>query len=194
MPWLPIYADSFDFEKILGYLNASEELAFIVTNGLGRWIAVPTVHAIESSTICLWHVPSGPLPLLHPKPSKEIGSISDPWAGWEELRAGADSSKPYFGAGHSGIIWLNVRPKSRLDPNAIGLSSFEWIGNHYWAIGQRADESTEKFWRNMRRWVQKSTIKIPRSGPLDGPHAEVFAFPSAVAAFNAGTQRAGNPE
>jgi hypothetical protein len=76
----------------------------------------------------------------------------------------------------------------------MGLSSFEWIGNHYWAIGHKADASTEKFWRNMRRWAQKSTIKIPRSGPFDGPYAEVFAFPSAVAAFKDGTQRAGNPE
>jgi len=88
--------------KFLGWLNTSEELAFIVTDGPGRWIAVPTIQAIENPRICLWHVPSGPLPLLHPQPSQAIGSISDPWAGWEELRAGADSSNPYFGAGTSG--------------------------------------------------------------------------------------------
>jgi hypothetical protein len=102
MPWLPIYADSIDFEEILGWLNASEELAFIVPNGPGRWIAVPTTEAIQKSRICLWHIPSGPLPLLHPHPSKKIDPISDPWAGWEELRVGADN--PYFGAGHPGII------------------------------------------------------------------------------------------
>ena len=194
MPWLPIYADSVDFEEVLGWLNTSEELAFIVTDGPGRWIAVPTIQAIESPRICLWHVPSGPLPLLHPQPSQAIGSISDPWAGWEELRAGADSSNPYFGAGHPGIIWLNVRPKSYRDPNAIGLSSFEWVGNHYSVIGRKADESTERLWRKMRRWAQKSAIKIPRSGALDGPNAEIFAFPSAIAAFKDGAQRTDNPE
>jgi hypothetical protein len=74
------------------------------------------------------------------------------------------------------------------------LSSFEWIGNHYWAIGHRADESTKKFWQKMRRWAQKAATKIPRSGPLDGPHAEIFAFASAVAAFKDGARRAANPE
>ena len=194
MPWLPIYADSNDFEEILGWLNAAKELAFIVSDGPGRWIAVPTIEAIQNSRICLWHVPSGPLPLLHPHPSNEIDSISDPWAGWEELRVGAASSYPYFGPGHPGVFWLNVRPKSLRDPSAIGMSSFEWIGNHYWAIGQRADGSTKKFWQMMRRWAQKAAIKIPREGPLDGPRSEVFAFPSAVAAFNDGTRRAANPE
>lgn len=193
MPWLPIYADANDFRAIHDWLNASEELAFIVSDGPQRWRAVGSVPALDSERICLWHVPSGPLPLLRPSSSRDVGSVTDPWSGWEELRAGADPSHPYFGAGHPGIIWLNHRPVSRRSPRGVGLSSYEWIGNHYRVIGKAADASTEAFWRSMRRWTQKHSRKIPRAGALDGPRAEIFAFPSALAAFESGVERDANP-
>jgi len=193
MPWLPIYADSNDFRTIHDWLNASEELAFIVADGPQRWRAVSTVPSLATDRVCLWHVPSGPLPLLHAQPSREVSSITDPWSGWQELRAGADASRPYFGAGHPGIIWLNHRPISRRSQRGIGLSSYEWIGNHYRDIGNAADAATEVFWRSMRRWTQKHAKKIPRDGPIDGSRAEIFAFPSALAAFESGVERDANP-
>jgi len=148
---------------------------------------------MEGERVCLWHVPGRPLPLLHPPPGNTIDSISDPWSGWTELRAGADSTCPYFGAGHPAVIWLNQRPKSKQAPDGIGLSSFEWIGNHYSLIGSPAPEATEKFWQRLRRWVKKSAIMIPRVGAVDGPHPEIWAFPSALAAFRSGRGRDANP-
>ena len=192
MPWLPIYADSCDMERMCDWLNASEEVAFIVPCAPGRWRAVSSVPSFDSDRVCLWHVPSGPLPLLHPHPSKEVGAILDPWSGWQELRIGADPQRPYFGAGHPGVIWLNVRALSRRSAPGIGLSSFEWIGNRYRLIGNAAEASTEKFWRSLRRWVQKQCQKIPRYGPIDGPGAEIFTFPSAQAAFESGVGRDAN--
>ncbi len=126
-------------------------------------------------------------------PSKTVDFISDPWSGWTELRAGADGICPYFGPGHVGIIWLNQRPISRRVSDGVGLSSFEWIGNHYSLIGSRAPEVTEKFWQRLRRWAKKSAVRIPRSGPLDGAHPEIYAFPSALAGFRNGRDRDSNP-
>jgi hypothetical protein len=194
MPWLPIYADSNDFRVIHDWLNASEELAFIVADGPGRWRAVRSIPVLENDLICLWHVPSGPLPLLHASPSRKVSSITDPWSGWEELRTGVIRSTPYFGAGHPGIIWLNFHPVSQRSSQNIGLSSFEWVGNHYRIIGKSADPLTETLWRSLRRWVQKRAQRIPRSGPLDGPRAEIYALPSALAAFESGVGRDVNPE
>lgn len=193
MPWLPLYADAHDFRTILDWLNATEELAFIVADGPHRWRAVHTIPSLESYRFCLWHVPSGPLPLLQAHPNRENGRVEDPWSGWQELRTGADASQPYFGAGHPGILWLNHRPVSLRFPRGIGLSGYEWIGNHYRAIGSPADASTEAFWRAMRRWTQKHARKIPRHGPLDGPRPEIYAFPSALAAIESGTDRDMNP-
>ena len=81
MPWLPIYADEEDFTLVFDYLNQSDEVAFIVSDGPGRWRATQRIVNMDAPRFCLWHVPSGPLPLLHPHPSKRIDSISDPWSG-----------------------------------------------------------------------------------------------------------------
>ena len=194
MPWLPIYADERDLIEVLNWLNASKELAFIVSNGPGRWIAVNEIRSIDKPRLCLWHVPSGPLPLLYPKPSKEIAKIDDPWSGWKELRSGADTSCPLFGTGHTGIFWFFAKPRSQYNPNAIGMSWFLWSGNHHWPLGFQANESTEKFWRAIRRWTKEAATKIPRRGRLDGPYAEIFAFPSAYSAFKTGTPRAAGPD
>src|SRR5689334_7347129 len=103
MSWLPIYADSNDFRDIHEWLNSCEELAFIVADGPQKWRAVNSIPELQPGRVCLWHVPSGPLPLVHPPPSRETSEIADPWGGWQELRAGADPGVPYFGPAHVGI-------------------------------------------------------------------------------------------
>ena len=191
MPWIPLYADDTDFCSILGWLNEREDLAYIVSDGPSRWRAVRELPAFNTTRVCLWHVPSGSLPLL--QANQETGAIQNPWEGWQELRAGADTTQPYFGAGHPGVIWLNIRSQSKRIPKGIGLSSFEWIGNHYKCIGNPAQISTERFWPVLRRWVQKNSKKIPRTGPLDGPRPQIFAFNSALSAFEGGAGRDLNP-
>jgi hypothetical protein len=52
------------------------------------------------------------LPLLREK-GRPDGVIEDPSVGWSEERTGADPTTPYFGAGHVGIFWLNVRTIGR---------------------------------------------------------------------------------
>jgi hypothetical protein len=193
MPWLPFYADEEDFIVVHDHLNQDEEIAFIVSDAPRRWRATHTIPHMEGVLLCLWHVPSGPLPLLQLHPSEAVDSIADPWSGWTELRTGADKSCPYFGAGHPGIIWLNHRPKSKRMSDGIGLSSFEWIGNRYSPIGSPAPEVTAKFWRRLRRWAKRSAVIIPRTGALNGAGPEIWAFPSALAAFRSGRGRDSNP-
>jgi hypothetical protein len=93
------------------------------------------------------------------------------------------------------VYWLNLRTDpDRLRKTAeIGLSGFEWIGNHYSQIGKRPDPSTERHWKALRRWVAKVAVKIPRTGDADGPAPEIFAFPEALAAIGDGTTREAIP-
>jgi hypothetical protein len=179
MPWLPIYADEEDFRVIHDWLNQNDEIAFIVSDGPRRWRAVQTVAHLDSARICLWHVPSGPLPL----------SI-DPWKGWT-IR-GWSGDYPCFGTDNVGLIWFNRRPKSHRQPDAIGLSSFEWPGNLYATAGRPAPETTKRFWASLRIWIKKNAVRIPRSGPLDGPRPKIWAFPSALSAIKHGRDRANN--
>ena len=151
----------------------------------------------------IWHAPSGPLPLLSERRGTPAEQIISPWDGWAERRPGADRRLPYFGAGHPGVMKVTLcltseRPwegmKSTPQPSsAVGLSTVEWIGNHYRIIGDPAKPETEKFWKRLRRFVGSKSIKIPRVGPLDGPQPDVYAFPSALREIQNGRVRAANP-
>jgi hypothetical protein len=189
MPWLPFYASEEDFDALRNHLNATDELAYLVACGPGQWKAVRSLESIKCGRHGLWHVPSGPLPLLHPG-GKASSEVADPFSGWSELRAGADPSTPYFGAGHPGVFWLNLQggATSRHGEPVIGLSSFEWVGNHYRIIGNAAAPQTEAAWKLLRRWVAKCASKVPRGGPSEKTPPEIWAFPGAEMQFAQGAK------
>ena len=121
MPWLPMYVNKGDSNLLLTLLNEDRDIAFIVTNGNKKWKAIETIERLEDGRYCIWHVPSGPLPLVGSFRKK--AHVKDPWAGWKEKRTGADPTQPFFGAGNTGIIWLNLLTRSSREPDKIGLSS-----------------------------------------------------------------------
>jgi hypothetical protein len=189
MAWLPMYAAEDDLPQLLSHLNGSEDIAFIVSDGPGKWIAVRSLLALTEGCYCLWHVPSGPLPLFRGATEKP-GQITNPFEGWSEVKAGADPSRPYFGAGHPGVFWLNIRSKSthRFSGGDVGLSSFEWIGNRYKAIGSAPKRETENYWKALGRWVRKVATKVPRGGPQEPTPPEIWAFNGARTLFEAGAK------
>jgi hypothetical protein len=169
MPWLPLYVDEVDAADLLGFLNSDADVAFIVADGPGRWVARRAVDVAADGWHCLWHWLTGALPLFRGA-GKPDGVVGDPWAGWAEETGGADPSQPYFGVGHPGIIWWNLWTRSRRIPDGIGLASFEWIGNYYRMLGAAADARTEAWWAHLREALKKRKARrIPRRGPLDGP-------------------------
>lgn len=188
MAWLPVYATENDLTMLLSYLNGSDELAFIVSNGPSKWIAVRTLPFLKDDRYCIWHISSGPLPLFRGAQETPV-QIANPFAGWTEAKAGADSTQPYFGAGHPGVFWLNIRSKSRdraSGEEMIGLSSFEWIGNHYKVIGSVARPETQRAWKALGRWIRKNAIKVPRGGPREPTPLEIWALQDAQARFESG--------
>lgn len=191
MPWLPLYLNKTDLETLISWLNAETEIAYIVSDGPKKWKAVHGLPTPVDGRHCLWHTESGPLPLL--RKLLPDGEIHDPWSGWKEARTGANSSCPYFGAGHPGVYWLNAHTDSKRESGALGMSSFEWIGNRYRAIGHGAPEVARKWWGRLGRWAKKQAMRIPREGPCEGPHPEIWAFPSALAEIKDGRPRAPNP-
>src|SRR5215469_7465807 len=112
MPWLPMYTDEVDVRELLNLLNRHPDIAFIVSNGPGRWIARSEMPSVSDSRYCIWHTPSGPLPLIGPQGCPQ-NVVNSPWEGWQELRPGADIRVPFFGAGHPGVIWWNVKTRSK---------------------------------------------------------------------------------
>ena len=190
MAWLPIYITEQDLANLSSWLNNEECISNIKTTGKNEWRAFNNFELGGSGRYCLYHSQGGPLPLLSENPNEPDKLIENPFTGWKEQRSGANPELPFFGAGEPAIFWLNVR----LDRNGtIGLSSFEWIGNHYASLGKKAPEETVKWWARLRRWTKKQSTRIPRSGPLDGEKKEIYAFEGALSAFKSGTERAFNP-
>ena len=192
MAWTPLYLEVNDVEILNNWLNDNEEIAFLVVNGTGKWIAkmkhniladngTQTIGSRGMNFLIpnfiqynLWHIPSGQLPLLGDGAPDSF--IDDPWSGWTENRQGFNQNVPYFGVGHVGIIGLNIKLADKKD--AIPISYFDWIGNHYKMIGFGADKSTELFWKKLKRMLKKTATQIPRCNDSERKK-EVFAFPSA---------------
>tara|TARA_B110000261_G_C12875454_1_gene274215 strand:- start:62 stop:625 length:564 start_codon:yes stop_codon:yes gene_type:complete len=187
MAWIPLYINKQDEKDLLDILNQEEQIAFLVSNGKGKWIAVKSINQLLCQRVSIWHIPSGKLPLLTQDDKEEW--IQDPFNGWTEKRKGADESTPYFGAGWPGIINLNINTN---DSSVIGMSSFEWIGNHYSIIGITANESTKKFWNKLRRLINKKSSKLPRSNE-EWNKPEIFTFQGALKEIENGKERNINP-
>lgn len=200
MPWLPMYLADPDLDLLLERLDTDDEVAWLVSAGNRKWRAQSTqpadLRAVDPTgqRYALWHIPSGPLPLLAAN-RNDRDFISSPWAGWTEVRTGEDDRIPYFGAGWPGTYFLNLRIGPTNSGFDIGLSSFEWIGNRYAALGEKPTPATEKHWRRLRRWVSSTSSRIPRAGDIGDPQqqAEIYAFPAAAQAIKGGALRAPNP-
>ena len=163
MPSIQFYHTAEDFCRITSWLSSEEPLALIKPDGEGCWKAFKEFVIEENGRHCLYHSDSGPLPLLAEEGGGADSIISDPFEGWAEKRTSRNKLTPYFGAGHTGIIWFN----SGVNPNySLNYSSFEWIGNHYSILAQKAPDVAQKWWNRLRRFVIKNAVKINHNGEL----------------------------
>lgn len=178
---------------LLSLLNDDPEAAFIIADGPGKWKAVETIDAFRDRRCLIWHVPSGPLPLLAAVFGDRDSEVADPWAGWTERRAGAIPSIPYFGPDHTGHVRLTIKNFAGGNESRIGLSSIEWIGNHYARIGSPADPSTERWWKRLRAALGRISKKVPRGGSFGDSKPEIYALPDAFRAFAKGMEADINP-
>jgi hypothetical protein len=204
MPWIPMYVNEKDARVLLTWLAESAQVAFLLSDGIGRWKAVHELNELPNAPVEMWHIPSGPLPLLGKERHDPVQEIASPWNGWAEQRPRSDNRLPYFGPGWPGVMTLNLQlvtkrnqsdhANSQQAPSAIGLSNVGWIGNRYKIIGKAAKAETEKFWKMLRRFVATHATKIPRTGSLDGPDCEIYAFPAALDEIRNGRVRAANHE
>ena len=193
MPSLPLYLYGDDAAAILKLLNDDPEVAFIIPDGPSCWKAVASLTTLAAGRHAIWHVPSGPLPLLGKDHADEPTWIADPWDGWREVLSGHDTSTPYFGAGHPGVIWLNAKNDAGGREARVGLSGLEWIGHRYDRLGHAASEETDRWWKRLGSAVRRMAQKVPRGGFAGPGKPEVFAFPEAMQALQRGVPAAVNP-
>jgi hypothetical protein len=190
-----MYLDLPDLPLLQDFLNAEEEIVFLISSEHATYATVESVALQPNAGYTLWHVPSGEIP---PDCRDSEGRIVvDPWR-----------------KGHLGALRLRLEvcpgkyqqlvPRSnregyelRLfeDNAAIGRSSFGWIGNKFSVIGERAHPATERWWKRLRRCISKQALKIASYGALESPDCglQVWAFPAAYSAIVGGRPRSVNP-
>ncbi|HYO58066.1 hypothetical protein [Archangium sp.] len=189
--WLGFYAHEEDTYLLRQRLDEDPEIAFILQNGPGRWRAVENIDELQGKTV-LWHVPGGPLPLLGRGAGEPDTLIENPFAGWQERREGLDYSVPYFGPSWPSALLLELyTPGWRgLETDRMPLSGLSYFGDQ---SGRTTHPTTRRWWRRMRDWMRRHAVRITRSGPLEGRHADVWAMPAALHAIQAGLERDDHP-
>ena len=190
MAWIPMYVVEKDLPEISNWLNKDPNIALIESIGKGMWQAKENFIISSEGRYCLYHKLAGSLPLVAENIDDKDTAIENPFLGWTELRSGSDKSCPYFGPGHTAIFLFDVKLNS---DNKIGMSSFEWIGNHYSTIGESAPEVAKKWWGKLGRWIRKETTKIPRNDTWSKDKPEIYAFYNALNEIQNGAERSDNP-
>lgn len=192
---LEFYAHEEDAALLHQRLNEDAEIAFLLQDGPGHWRAVGQIDELQGKTM-LWHVPGGPLPLLGRGPGEEDTLIEDPFAGWTVRSEGLDYSVPYFGPlWHSALLLEVYTPGWRgLEGDLLNISGLSHYGGYYEdRYPRKLLPSTQRWLRRFRDWMRRRAVRITRSGPLDGPNADIWALPAALRAIQAGMERSDWP-
>ncbi len=211
---ISFYANETDAQVVLDWLIAQNEIGFIVADGEKRWRAL---HSVKLSQIVgakhwLWHIPSGPLPLLQDY-RQPILQVENPWIGWREIRTGADKSLPYFGSAPTGTFLLSLSPVSRyfneqigqpkeLAPpglRVLGRSDFTYPGKT-----EKPPNQTLAFWKRLEKFMFSAGVPVDPHGSMrpekDPTPASVannydwIALPGALAEMRAGVPWRPNPD
>ena len=194
MPAICAFVDHDDIPVLVERFNADPTIAYLVPNGAGRWIARRTVDNIAPGRRLLWHTTAGPLPLIDSDGRDRGSVIEDPWSGWREQRVGGHPDLPWLGDPPN-IFQLFLWPRgtpyrgpnaSRPGSNFVGESHFSWIGNHYASLGRCAHQDSERWWRQLRRWLERISVTVTYA-PVRGSRPQrVLALPAAWRALEAG--------
>ena len=182
-----LYLNPDDLENVSAWLNNEMGIAQIRPDGPSRWKASSEIDVTSGGRHCLFHIDSGPLPLMgaNDAPGKQrdhVEPIVDPFGGWVERRAGGKAGLPYFGPGHQAVFWFQC--STSWDPDrGPRRSTFEWIGNHYAILDGPAPDGAKKWWGRLRRWCAKEGEARKAVGSSTGP--TYLTFPGAAAEIDA---------
>jgi hypothetical protein len=206
MPWLPFFIAGDDLPVLIDRFNRDEEIAYIVKDGPDRpgeqrWRAVRSVETLAMGEHVLWHVPTGPLPMLDlSEPGPRTGflvpdpdpPIRDPFAGWTQPTSGPFES-PYFGPAHPGVmrltLWTRHLPYTHEERATRSPLTSYWIDRQQLVAsdiqfgGYEAPPDVHKRWYGrLKTWMARAAVKLEADGL---PH-KFYAFPFALALLKQG--------
>jgi hypothetical protein len=190
MPSIPFYAMAADFPLVVSQLNSDEEIAFLISEGAGRWRAVEQVSELESGRTVLWHTPGGPSSAASAR--RHRNKDRKPIWGMERTRPFRCRAGSVFGSIPE-IVTLDVPRLTPARLERVPISAFGWIGQRYRAAGRPATRATEAWWRRLQRWLASVGVLVQREGMRRGRGSIAYALPEAHRYLEAGMPGELNP-
>jgi hypothetical protein len=194
-----IYATRVDAELIRSWVNSSAEVAWIEKiREVGfqyEWRASQEVREVRQQEYAIWHIESGPLNI----PSGVVGiadrAVEDPFQGWSQTLTHSGATSPWFGANLPGPFSFTFAEDGCEGPGSLARSEFSWSANRYKTIGKPAHPAALKWWRELQRFIKRSTISVPWVESLSNRKTipSVYLFPDAARQIDGGRQRDANP-
>jgi len=192
MRWMHFYASTADLPLVQDTVAADADLALLASEKGNWWKATLDVTLAGDGRYALWHVPTGPLPLMPGDGGDATAMIDDPFGGWRQLRFSDLDGRPFFDSS-PGVLWLDLHTKAKQPGCNLGMSSIDWIGNRFWALGRTAPEVTKKRWNKLRRDFSRLGPRVPRGGINEEGKPEVIALPGALEMLREGVKAATFP-
>ncbi|MDL5366059.1 hypothetical protein QSH18_10620 [Xanthomonas sp. NCPPB 2654] len=194
MSMILMHATAKDIEILRLWLNAAPDLAWIVKTGQSgsthHWRAIRQLDHVHPQEYVLWHVSSGDLNIPSGDRMVPDTVVADPFLGWSQPLEGTQTT-PWFGANLPGPYHLRFHPQGQERPDSIGRSEFHWAQGRFKCIGNPASPAAKDLWRQLQRFVARSSTRRP--WPDVAGRYSVHVFPDALEQHLAGRHLDVNP-
>ncbi len=188
------YATSVDVEQVRLWINAEEDVSWIVkqsqTGTRYSWKLVDELDSIKDQhEYTLWHRKAGSIQVPSPGLTGTPPVVLNPRKGWTQTLEHNNAQSPWLGKGRKHEINLRFTETSPSDPNLIGRSEFYWDGNRFRVLGAAAHPDVARWWSRLKRFIQRSSIQVP--WPEENPKTRLaaYVFPDAWAQCRNGKRR-----
>jgi len=185
-----------DTDILRDWINGNNDVAWIVKvrqeGCIYRWQAVSQVDSITPGEHCIWHRQSERLTIPSGNSRLKDGIVADPFLGWDQRLDTDVAQLPWFGSLAPGPFWLHYRAEGRERAGAIGRSGVGWLANYFRQIGKPAAPAPQKWWAQLRRFVQKQAVAISWP-PGTASRTRAFVFPRAYELHCSGAHLDANP-
>jgi len=190
-----MHATKRDIGLVRDWINQSVDVAWIVkiaqSDCTYTWQAVAQVQTVEEQQYALWHTTAGPINIPSGKLDTADGLVLDPFEGWTQTLDHANATAPWFGANLPGPYSFHFRELGKEQPDSLARSDLYWALDRFKSIGKPAHPEAKRWWQQFRRFIERSTNKMPWPDPAGRFHT--YVFPEALEQHRAGRHLDVNP-
>ena len=190
-----MHATAKDIAILRDWINVSPDVAWIVKTAQScctyTWQAVHEVDELAEQQYAIWHMEAGQLNIPSGSAHTPDLLVPDPFLGWTQTLDQSNASAPWFGGNLPGPYSFQFRESGKEQPNSLGRSDLYWALDRFRSIGKPAHPEAKRWWQQLRRFVDRSSVKTP--WPDLSSRYRSYVFPEALQQHRAGRHLDINP-